>query len=126
VSALALLYFFVDARYSNVFPRCPFFSITGLYCPGCGSQRALSSLLHGNILQVINLNVLIVTSIPFLMYSAYVTVLNVFRKEPVIQTLFYSPLFVKVLLVAVILFWIFRNIPVYPFTMLAPCLNCDL
>ncbi len=29
---------------------CPFYALTGLYCPGCGGQRAVRALLHGEIL----------------------------------------------------------------------------
>lgn len=120
VPVLALLYFFKDARYSGFFPRCPFYSLTGLFCPGCGSQRSISSLLHGDIMQAINYNVLLVMSLPLLVYSAFVSLSNVFRTKPVIQKIFYSPVFVKIVLVVVVLFGVLRNIPIYPFTMLAP------
>ncbi len=28
--------------------QCPFYALTGLYCPGCGSGRAVHALLHGH------------------------------------------------------------------------------
>ncbi len=120
VSVAALLYFFIDARHSHFFPACPFFMLTGLYCPGCGSQRAISSLLHGHLLEAVNYNAILVVSLPLILYSAFVTVANVFRTKPVVQTLFYSPLFVRLFLVAVVLFGVLRNIHLYPFTVLAP------
>lgn len=120
VSAGALLYFFIDARVSNFFPHCPFNSLTGLFCPGCGSQRAISALLHGDVLDALNLNLLLVLSLPLLVYSAGVHVYNAFGKRHVQQRIFYSPIFVKTLLFVVIAFWIARNIPVYPFSVLAP------
>ena len=120
VSVMALLYFFIDARYSSIFPRCPFLMLTGLHCPGCGSQRAISALLHGNIRQAIHFNVLLIASLPLLGYSAYVHVLNVFRSEPLVQRILHSPLFIRTFFVTVILFWILRNIPAYPFSLLAP------
>lgn len=33
------------------YPRCPVKWLTGLDCPGCGSARALHSLLHGEFRQ---------------------------------------------------------------------------
>jgi hypothetical protein len=120
VPVLALLYFFADARYSNFFPRCPIYSLTGLLCPGCGSQRAISSLLHGDVMQAINYNVLLVMSLPLLIYSAFVSLSNMFRTKPIIQKIFYSTAFVKIVFVVVVLFGVFRNIPMYLFTMLAP------
>jgi hypothetical protein len=119
-STLALLYFFADARYASFFPHCPFHSITGLLCPGCGSQRAFSAILHGQLLQAANYNLLFVLATPLILYSALVAVLNTFRTKQLTQSLFYSPLFTKVLLGVVLVFWIVRNIPVYPFKLLAP------
>ena len=29
---------------------CPIWALTGLYCPGCGGQRAVKALLHGGLL----------------------------------------------------------------------------
>jgi predicted membrane protein len=120
VIAISLLYFFLDARVGDIFPHCPFHTLTGFYCPGCGSQRALSSLLHADFLQAINFNTLLVISLPFLIYAAIVAVVSAFKKQRVKQKIFYSPLFVKTVLVVVVAFWILRNIPRYPFTLLAP------
>ena len=120
VLAIALLYFFIDARGGDFFPHCPFHSLTGLYCPGCGSQRALSALLHADFLEAANFNILLVLSLPFITYSALVAVVNAFRKNKIKQRVFYSPFFVKTVLAVVVGFFILRNIPSYPFTLLAP------
>lgn len=120
VCGLALLYFFVDARYSGFFPKCPFFTLTGLYCPGCGSQRAVSALLHGDVIKAVHYNIMFAAALPLVFYSACVCMLNLYRAFPIRQKIFYSPFFVKMLLIVVVLFWILRNIPVYPFSMLAP------
>lgn len=120
VSAGALLYFFYDARYVAFLPRCPFYVLTGLYCPGCGSQRAISSLLHGEILSALQFNVLLIIFLPILAYSAIITVLNVLTEKQWKQLIFYSPVFVKLVLVAVLAFAVLRNIPFLPFTLLAP------
>jgi hypothetical protein len=120
VLSAALLYFFVDARQGDFFPKCPFHVITGLFCPGCGSQRALSSLLHADFLQAASFNILLILSLPFLIYAAIVAIVNAFSKDKLKQPIFYSPLFVKTVLAVVVVFFIARNIPLYPFTLLAP------
>ncbi len=118
---VALLYFFYDARSPNsLLPHCPFHWLTKLYCPGCGTQRALSSLLHGHVKQAVGYNCLAVFSLPFLIYAAIIFTLNVFRKKQIKLQIFYTNWFPKVLLVVVLLFWVLRNIPSYPFNMLAP------
>lgn len=121
VLSVALLYFFVDARNANnILPKCIFYSVTGFYCPGCGSQRALSAIVHGNIISAVHYNFLMVLCLPLVFYSAVVFVLNVFRKKQIVQKIFYSTTFVRIFFVAVIVFWVIRNIPVYPFNLLAP------
>lgn len=115
VVLLTLLYFFFDAR--NVpFPRCPFLTLTGLYCPGCGSQRAFSSLLHGAFIQAAQFNLLLFLFLPLLGYVAVKAVLQPGRQISIL----YKPVFVNAVLVLVILFALLRNLPLYPFTLLAP------
>jgi hypothetical protein len=60
----ALVYFAIDPTQVAIFPACTFHSITGLDCPGCGAQRALHQLLHGNIIAALRLNVMFVLSLP--------------------------------------------------------------
>jgi len=33
----------------SFYPRCPFYALTGHYCPGCGATRAIAELLHGHV-----------------------------------------------------------------------------
>lgn len=120
VLLLVSLYFFRDARFASFLPKCPFYFITGYYCPGCGSQRAVSSLLHGDIKQALHFNLLLVGSLPLIIYSAVISVLNDFKKENVVQRVFYSTKFVTAFLLLIIVFFIIRNIPVFPFSLLAP------
>jgi hypothetical protein len=114
--ALLLIYFFFDARKGG-FPECPFHVLTGWFCPGCGSQRALSSLLHGNVVEAMHNNILMVLFLPLLLYSAFVNLRYAGARK---MKLWYDPIFVKIVLAAVVCFWIFRNIPHHPFSILAP------
>ena len=54
--ALAAVYFFFDPNTEGVFPKCAFYVLTGWKCPGCGSQRALHALLHGDITGAFHMN----------------------------------------------------------------------
>jgi len=120
VPILVLLYSFVYPLYNQYFPKCFFYLLTGLHCPGCGSQRAIVSLLHGNFSDAFHNNLLAVAALPLLIYSFIALCVNVFTKKTVRQKIFYNPLFVKVLLTIVIVFSVLRNIPSYPFNLLAP------
>ena len=49
MAILTIVYLIFDPAKSAWFPRCPFLVLTGLKCPGCGSQRVIHSLLNGDI-----------------------------------------------------------------------------
>ncbi|MEO8069153.1 MAG: DUF2752 domain-containing protein [Flavobacteriales bacterium] len=65
LSALAYLYF--NDPEKGGFPSCPFHLLTGLLCPGCGSQRALHDLMHLRVGEAFDQNALLVLSIPLLL-----------------------------------------------------------
>lgn len=116
VVAILLLYYFFDARLLP-FPRCPFYVLTHALCPGCGSQRALSALLHGQLAEALHDNVLLVAFLPLLLYSAFVKLRHAGAQQ---VRLFYKPAFTWFVLAVIILFWVLRNIPFYPFSLLSP------
>ena len=39
--------------------RCPFYALTGLYCPGCGTCRALADVFHGRFAEAFSHNMLL-------------------------------------------------------------------
>ena len=47
-------------------PLCPFHSMTGLWCPLCGSTRAGYALLHGQFGTALSDNALFVMGLPLL------------------------------------------------------------
>jgi hypothetical protein len=116
---VSLLYFSFDPASSNFFPKCIFHSLTQLECPGCGSQRAIYALLHGNILQAADLNLLVVIFLPLLCYSGIITMGNTLFDRKWKQPIFYSNHFVKIVLTLVLLFWLLRNIPLNSFRWLS-------
>lgn len=66
--ALAVLYFRLDpAQYP--FPRCPVHWLTGLHCPGCGTQRALHALLNGHFQQAVGFNLLAALFAPVVVFG---------------------------------------------------------
>ncbi|PKW26624.1 DUF2752 domain-containing protein [Phycicoccus duodecadis] len=39
----------VDPNESGHYPTCPWLYVTGTWCPGCGTLRALHALTHGDV-----------------------------------------------------------------------------
>jgi hypothetical protein len=116
--ALVILYL-RDPATTTLYPRCPFHSLTGYFCPGCGSLRALHQLLHGEIGDAFRLNPLLVLSLPPLACAALASQLQQFRFAWAERSRM-SPVWPWVVLVSVLLFWLLRNLPYAPFCWLAP------
>lgn len=100
-------------------PPCPLRTLTGLYCPGCGSTRALHDLLHGDIAGALAMNPLLVVALPVLLLMAL-------RAGELLPT--WAP-FEQVLGVArrprlwlwlLLGYGVLRNLPWLPFAWLAP------
>lgn len=106
--ALILLFTFLDPSVFP-FPKCPFKSLTGLECPGCGSQRAIYHVLHGNIAESIRLNILF---LPAIFYGLIGWVTSSFMPSywPVVQRKFYGLTAAYVALTVIMMFWIGRNL----------------
>jgi hypothetical protein len=121
---LVLAYFYFahyDAHAESDGRQCTILYLTGLQCPGCGGQRSLHYLLHGDILSALRYNVLFVIGFPFLLYLYYVILqMYILRNEKYRQRTVISTHFVYILLIVLLLFFILRNIPVEPFTYLSP------
>lgn len=63
IGGLLVYYFFNPGEYA-LFPGCQFFRVTGNLCPGCGGQRALHFLLHGELGLAFHHNALFVLTLP--------------------------------------------------------------
>lgn len=117
-AGIALLYVF-DPRNPGVLPTCPFLSLTGCYCPGCGTLRALHALLRGDVASAFGYNVLAVLALPFIAYSYATGAMRTFGlRSP--RPVFVHPGLIWALLALVVAYWALRNLPVAPLTALAP------
>ena len=117
-AGLAAVYHF-DPATTNLFPLCPIRALTGYYCPGCGMTRALHQLLHGHIASALAYNPLIAVIVPLGMYwlLSEVAMLAWNRELPRPRP---TPRLLCSILVAMLAFGVLRNIPYFPFTVLAP------
>ncbi len=116
---IVLLYLNINPSKVDFLPKCPLYFTTGLYCPGCGSQRATHQLLNLNFLGVVQQNLLYVLGLVIFTYHAVILGLNRFFNKTYYNYI-YHPKTPIALLLVIIAFWIFRNIPTYPFNLLAP------
>lgn len=100
-------------------PPCPFYYLTGLYCPGCGTLRGLHALMHGSLIGAWRCNPLMVLCLPLLLY-AIASQVSVALTGRSIRELTFSPLASKLAVAIISTYMVVRNIPCYPFNLLAP------
>ena len=111
----AAAYFLLDPTRVMIFPPCLFHELTGLDCPGCGAQRALHQLLHGNVIAAIRLNAMFVLSLPLFAWMGTRFLFGYCRNKPVNIRFRWWGLY----LAAWIVFGVLRNLPIAPFAWFA-------
>lgn len=105
---------------SSFYPKCMFHAATGGWCPGCGGTRALYHLARGELAEAVGQNALVVlVAVPFV-----VCILGKqlrFALTGIWKPLKQSPeRTVLIVGIIVVTFWILRNVPIYPFSWMAP------
>ena len=95
-------------KIQRFFPICPSYTFFHVYCPGCGSTRAMYCLMHGNLVGFFRNNLML---LPILSVVGLLILWPDFKKHYI---------FLNVFTWLLILYMICRNIPIYPFTLLTP------
>ena len=103
-----VIYFAIDPSTSWLFPRCTFLSLTGYKCPGCGTQRAIHALLHGDVAGAFKYNALLLVAIPWIALCLYAESRRL--RNPRLYARLNAPLLIWLFLAMVLLWWLLRNI----------------
>jgi hypothetical protein len=117
-ATILFLYNFNPAG-SSLYPPCPFLTLTGLYCPGCGSLRALHQLSHGHLFAALSLNPLMIISLPFVVYGL-LSEAGFAGRRRILPAVFVTRTWIWLLFGVIVIYWVARNIPAHPFFLLAP------
>jgi hypothetical protein len=100
-------------------PPCLFHRLTGLYCPGCGSARAIDHLARGEPVAAMGSNPLLVVALPLLVLAVLPPWVAGSRHAE-LQRIVRSPVIGWGFAVVTVLFAVLRNLPFGPFRWLAP------
>ena len=116
-SGLLLLRHFWPS-WSGKVPACTVHDWTGLHCPGCGGTRCAGRLLEGDLAGALAMNAAVTL---IAMVLAGVLLAGLWRewRGNVRRTVF-PPALAWGLALFVVLFGLTRNLPWWPFTLLAP------
>ena len=105
---IGVIYFAIDPSTSGLFPRCTFLSLTGYKCPGCGTQRAIHALLHGDVAGAFKYNALLLVAIPWIALCLYAESRRL--RNPRLYARLNAPLLIWLFLAMVLVWWLLRNI----------------
>ena len=113
------VYLYFHNPYEYPLP-CIFYVLTGFYCPGCGAGRASYSILHGRFADAFCYNPLMTILLPLIgLYIAARMVDWIITGGNHVDRKINAK-FLTWVLVVVVVYGVVRNIPVFPFTLLAP------
>ncbi len=101
-------------------PGCLFHELTGLSCPGCGMTRAVHATLHGRLGEAFRFNPVGMVLLPVVAVGVAIEILSWVLGKPLPFRLRVGVAGAWILACVVVGFWIMRNIPAWPFTLLAP------
>ena len=95
-----------------LFPKCPIYTLTGYKCPGCGSQRALHNLFHGNFLTAFMYNPLMILLIPYVFLGIYIEYIANKSNQLIVRLrdIFFEKWALLVLAVIILLYTMLRNV----------------
>lgn len=100
----------VDPNEAGHYPTCPFLATTGLFCPGCGTLRAVHALTRGDLATAVDLNVLTVVLLPVLAVGWLLWLAHTLGHRPTAPDL--PPWAGSAIAVLVPVFVVVRNLPV--------------
>jgi hypothetical protein len=101
-------------------PGCSFHKLTGFNCPGCGMTRAAYATLHGHFAQAFRDNPVGMVLLPLAFLALGIQLLGWVRGRPMSFQIEVGSKGAWMIVIVIICFWILRNIPDWPFTLLSP------
>jgi hypothetical protein len=99
----------VDPNEPGHYPTCPFLALTGYWCPGCGSLRALHAIAHGDLGTAMARNPFTVLAGIGLVVTWALWVRRSWLGRP--RSWVAPPWLLYALLAGVVVFWVLRNLP---------------
>jgi len=105
-----LFYFLFNPESNSFLLKCPFKIFTGFDCPGCGSQRALHSLLHGEFQNAFSYNPLFIIAIPYVFAGVLFEWFGLKYTYPKVRKILFGTNAIYAITVLIIFYFIGRNL----------------
>lgn len=118
VLAVALVALREQGANAGWMPGCTFHRLTGLHCPGCGMTRATVAAARGDLVTAFRFNPVGMVVFPLALFGLGLEVFGWMRGKRL--GWHPGPRLAWLLVWVIAGFWILRNLPWWPFTLLAP------
>ena len=118
IAAASFGVWFFNPASAGFFPQCPFHALTGMNCPGCGLTRGFHALFHGDVLSALHYNAML-PLYAFIFGYLFISLMLIAVRGRGLSWKIFSSSATWIFFVAVIVFTIVRNLPFYPFSLLA-------
>lgn len=110
IAAALTVFYRLDPAEEPIFPQCLFLLVTGHQCPGCGSQRAIHSLLHLDFGAAFRYNAMMVLAIPYVFLGVHLQYFGGSKRRPKLEKIFFGRWSALAVLFLIFTFWIGRNL----------------
>lgn len=97
---------------------CVMHEATGLHCPGCGGTRAVDALARGDLASALTQNILLVSVVPMAFLACCIMTIRGISPLAMVARIPARGLWA--IFVLLVLYTILRNLPWWPFILLAP------
>lgn len=108
VIAALVIYGSFDPEAARFFPKCPFYSLTGLKCPGCGSQRALHQLLTLHPAEAFRYNPLVPAAAAVMVFTVAAWLIR--NRKPSLWSVVKHPAFLWSIVGLIVVWGVVRNL----------------
>ncbi|MBA3784207.1 MAG: DUF2752 domain-containing protein [Acidobacteria bacterium] len=119
IGAGAFIVAYFNPTTAGFFPVCPLYYLTGIHCPGCGLTRGFHALFHGDVLTALHFNALL-PAYALVFGFMFVSMILVAVRGRGLSWRIVPPSAMYGFLILAAVFFVLRNLPFYPFTLLAP------
>lgn len=103
-----VFYYLFDPMESRFMPQCIFHRLTGFQCMGCGAQRMIHALLHGDLAGAFAANAFALLMLPFIVFMIWVETQR--ARRPRLYEKVFSPWVIAGIFVLMTAWLIARNI----------------
>lgn len=105
---LASVYYFFDPSEVGWMPRCLWKVLTDTDCPGCGSQRMVHALMHGDIIAAWHANAYALCMIPVIIFLFWLEFTR--ERHPGLYARVHRTSVIMSLAFSVLGWWFLRNL----------------